>query len=293
LTPNVYNIQLSQDASGVLRIALYFGGYLLGMTSPSTQSSFDVNGDLSKPHDFIFQSTGQVFRLFMDGNMVFGWSDTIPNSGMVYPTGYFGFTSTTGTLTLSNVSVPSVFKPYDSFSTNSGDTVDCSLSNIAQSLQLWIVSDLLGRMHVKKLSSSEAPNYSYTSDGVMIQQTDNSDKEFINQVTVIGNGVSATAQDLNSISSTGMVRESVVVDYSITTIADAQNRANQELQSQARFNYQSDPVQLLNPGSELLDVVSIDIPDSNTNHDVRIYNQTETNDGSKSQYTLQIGGGKI
>ena len=293
LTPNVYHLQVVQDASNVLRIFLYFNNYLMGMTTPSNQTSFDVNGDLSKPHDFILQVNGQITRLFMDGNMVFGWSDTVTGGGMQFTTGYFGFSSVTGTLHLSNVSVPSVFKPYDSFSVNSGDTIDQSISNITQSMQLWVASDLLGRMRVKALSPTETPNYTYTGDVLITQTTDNSDKEYVNQVTVIGQGVSATAQDLASISSTGMVRESVVVDYTITTVADAQNRANQELQSQSRFNFQSDPVHMLNPGSELLDVVAVDVSDSDTNYNMRIYNQTETVDGAKSQNTIELGGGKI
>jgi hypothetical protein len=154
---------------------------------------------------------------------------------------------------------------------------------------------LFGRFHGTIFESTDPSTYTYENQ-LYSQKTDFSDKEYVNQITVIGTNVSAIAKDSSSIGKNALIRDMVIVDYTITTLGDAQNRAQNELNDANKFNLQADPAQILNVGSETMDAVTVINTGPNSSafdNKVRIYNQTIDLDGQSSKYELQIGTGNI
>ena len=121
--------------------------------------------------------------------------------------------------------------------------------------------------------------------------TMNDENLFINQVTVNGQGVTATVRDAISIALNNVVKEEIINDTKITTYNDALIRANAELMSFNKYNNQYNPKQILNVGSELYDVIHITNTGNNStniNQDVRIYSQEMDVGGDSISYYLLV-----
>lgn len=259
--------------------------------SPTLQPANNLLFDLPNwQHYKVLFSKGWI-SVFIDGILVLDWYDN--NTQVTYSTGYFGFGAQANTtLEVRNVVGTVFFQQVNKFSINPGDDFDTAIRTLTDTIRAWNFSDLFGRFKSVVLYAGDVANYTYQNQ-LWTQSTDESDKEFVNQVTVIGLNVSAIARDNTSIGSTGAVRDEVIVDYKITTLKDAQDRAAYELVNFNKFNAQSDPKVANNVGSEVFDVVQIINTDSNLNQSIRIYQQRAGMDGTSNNYTLEMGTGKV
>ncbi len=280
------SVRLYLDVSGV--------EYLLGGSGGfggvySNNQLFNINDW----HNYrvVFQ---EYYLFVMIDNIVvfvywFNTSDANENTGKI------GFKALNGIVSIKNIVGVELYSQIDTYSLNPGDDLENSLDNLTSTVLNYYFSDLLGRFKIKQLSSDEASNYTY-QDQVVLQSVDNSDKEYVNQVTVNGLNVIATVRDDASISSSGLVRELVVNDNKITTYKDAYNRGRAELISANKYNNQYSPKQVLNVGSEVYDVVTVintGANSSNVDQDVRIYSQENEVGGNNSDYWLQLDTGTV
>jgi hypothetical protein len=256
-------------------------------TAPQTN---DLRFALTDKHTYkVVFNKGWTF-IFIDGVMYLSWYDN--NVDIVYSTGYFGFQSHTNSMLKVYYLYSPVFYPQvKSFGLSPGDDIDTAMNTLSQTIRGFLMSDLMGRMKGKVLLTTDPETYLY-QDQLWFHQTDKSDKEYANQVTVVGDGVSAVARDNISIGSNVLTRDVVVVDYKIKTYADAQTRADLELNDFVKFNAQSDPKQVNNLGAELLDVVHLrdtGANSSNVDATLRVYNQTINMDGRSNDYSIALG----
>lgn len=232
---------------------------------------------------------------FINDYLMIAWNDN--NVSGVYNSGYFGFKTTNGTVTVRNLTSGSFWNQLNVANINTGDDIESVVGHMTEIQKTWHYSDMLGRPNFILLKSTDTPDYTY--EGAMTSTgTDHSDKEYINQITIAGNGVMAIARDEQSISATGKVRDMTISDYKITVYSDALARAQYELINQNRFNDQNSVKQRINCGSEIFDVVTIKSTGDNstgTNQDLRIFNQTLSIGGGNNStgYSMNISTGNI
>ena len=282
---------LLNSSSNLLTISLY--NTHLG-TSYNMGSSVSVYIDSTKYHKYKISFVSGYIFLSIDGVVVFGWYDN--NVTTIQTTGYIGFrTYSNIILKVRSVVGYELFNQIESFSINPGDDLENSIESLLNITKAYFFSDLLGRLKVVKLKSTDASTYTY-QDQITNQQVDNSDKEYVNRVTVIGTNVQAVVDDATSINDNAIVREEIIVDYKIVTYKDALDRANLELVNFNKFNNQYSPRSIVNVGSEIYDVVTvINTGDnsSNVNQTVRNYSQVVTVGGNKLNYWQSINTGKL
>jgi hypothetical protein len=252
--------------------------------------------DITQYHKYeIIMSDGWMYA-FIDDAMVAAWNDNNTDTPIL-TTGYWGFISdANSTLYVQNITSPQFWKTVPAFSLNPGDDAENAVLQLVQQVRGWTFSDLLGRMKYIQLLTTDQPNFTYDNQ-IVAQATDNSDKEYISQVTVYGTGVMATAVNTSLMAGTP-VRDAVIVDYTITTQNDAQIRANLELLNFNQYINQNEPTQVINPGSELFDVITVINTGNNTSGvdaPSRIYSQTFTQGGgtTTSDYSIQISTGVV
>jgi hypothetical protein len=256
--------------NGETTVSYLANGYTLASSSFGESTGMNQI-DLSSKHTFNVVFSASLVQVFIDKTMVLCWYDN--NSTYVYTSGNVGFNSLANSFTeIYNIKQYSMYHPVERFSINPGDDLESSLRAVSDVSRSFYLSDLMGRMKSIILFSTDSSNYTYNST-MYNQQKDDSDNEYIKQVIVIGNNVSATVKDSSLVSDTTQIRDHIIVDYKITTYKDALARANFELINFNKYNYQSDITHVNNVGSELYDVVTIILPDSGTSGNYRIYSQ--------------------
>ena len=260
-------------------------------TNPIRFNSSNV--DITKWHRYkVVFSKGWMFS-FIDDSMVSAWLDN--NSTETSSIGYIGFEAfSNSTVYVKNIKSSFFWNQIVQYTINTGDDMESSVDALANTIRAWNFSDLFGRFKSILLNESDISSYSYDTQ-LVTQGVDSSDKEYVNQVTVIGQNVSAVARDSSSIASNSIVRENVIIDYKISTYQQAYDRANYELINFQKFGYQSAIKQINNVGSEVLDVVHVENTGSNSsnyNEDVRVYAQTQSLAGSSNEYSIELETGK-
>lgn len=307
-TANYYFRLIKQGGTGAQPIVCRFERLFSGIRYYFYNSAEDIefnpaftgtsllNFDPSVYHDYrIVMIDGQM-QAFIDNVMVAAWNDDNTTSNFL-ASGYWGFeTDGNTTLFVKSIKAPILWKPVPSVAFNPGDDIESDLTALATSLKFWFFSDLFGRFKSLFLSSTDQANYTY--DNQLYQQNvDESDKEYISQVTVYGSGVSATARNTTLMAGVP-VREMVIVDYTILTQADAQTRATYELVNANQYLNQNQSTQVINVGAELFDVVTVINTGNNTsgvNSPTRVYDQTINQGGgnNNSDYSLEIDTGNV
>lgn len=260
------------------------------------QTAGRIGIDITKTNTYRVFMVGGWFYAFVNDIMIASWNDN--NTSFAYQTqGAWGFQSDANSvLQVSSIAAPDFWKPVQNFSYNPGDDTESSLTSLIQSLRAWMFSDLFGRFKARFLGSSDPSTYTYQNQ-LSQQNIDSSDKEYVSQVTVYGNGVSATARD-TTLMAGAITREMVVVDYTITTQADAQTRANNELTNASQYLSQYTPKQIINVGAELFDAVTV-INTGNNSSGVdgptRTYAQTISSGGgdNNSEFSLELDTGNV
>jgi hypothetical protein len=272
---------------------------VFGGTAPiaSAAQSPTLNFDPTQWHTYRIEMINSQMFAYIDDVMVASWNDDNTTTSYL-TTGYWGFETDANTsLFVQKMRAPSFWKPVPSFSYNPGDDAESAMMSLIQTLRAWFFSDMLGRFKAIFLNSSDPSTYTY--DAQLYSQTvDNSDKEYVAQVTVFGNPpIMATARNTSLLAGVP-TRELVVVDYSILTQADAQTRANNELNNAGQYLNQYAPTQVVNVGSELFDAVTVINTGNNTSgidSPTRIYAETfNEGGGNNSQdYSVEISTGNI
>lgn len=256
----------------------------------------NLNFDLTAIHTYrIVMVDGWMFA-FIDGIMVNAWNDN--NTTIAYLTsGYWGWQADSNTtVTVYNMQSTAFWKQIQQFSLNAGDDVESSLLSIIQSVRAWVFSNLFGTFKALFLSSADPSTYTYQNQ-IFAQGVDDSDKEYISQVTVYGDGVSAVARN-TTLMAGAAVKEEVIVDYTIKTQQDATARANNELTNNNQYQNQYNPKQTMNVGAELFDSVTIVDTGNNTtgvNSGSRVYAEKFTAGGSNggNEYSVELDTGNL
>ncbi len=279
---------------------LYLGTWYTMAPSPYTtttpQTIGDLNIDFTKPHEYKVVFIDAWLFLYVDGIEVCGWNDNNATTLGYLTTGQWGWYSDAATtLIVSEMTSTAFWKQNPSLSLNPGDDMLSALNGFLQTVRAWVFSDLFGRLKAVFLNSADPSTYTYQNQ-IQVQGVDSSDKEYLSQVTVYGNRVSAVARD-NTLMSGVPVRDSVIVDYTITTQQDAQNRANYELIHSNQYQAQYSPKQTMNVGAELFDVVTVvDMGSNNTgvNSSSRVYAQKFTLGGKgNNEFSLEVDTGHV
>jgi hypothetical protein len=309
-----YNFHAIQASTGLSNPPSFFRferyvqeiNYPIGTIFKFYNTPYDVNNNqsalgspninLTQWNKFRVVMIGGWFWAYVNDVMIASWNDN--NTTITYQTtGTWGFqTDTNTTLQVQKITAPNFWKPVQAFSVNPGDDIETDVTTLLQTLRAWVFSDLLGRFKMVFLSSNDQSTYTYDLQ-LSQQNTDNSDKEYAAQVTVYGNGVSATAR--NTMLMAGVqTRDLVVVDYTITTQADAQTRANNELATQGQYLNQYTPKQIINVGAELFDAITVVNTGNNTtgiSGPTRSYGNTFTEGGGNNNgdYTIEIDTGNL
>lgn len=291
-----YFFLITQTDSGVTTNTIEFYNTHSGVDYLMSISSVNLHFDFKKYHKFrVVFFNGYIF-LIIDGVVVYGWVDNNITASGLHTTGYIGFKTEPDTkLEVKSVEGDVLYSQIETFSINPGDDLENSIESLLDTIKAYFFSDLLGRCKVLKLNSTDPSEYTY-QDQITSQMVDNSDKEYVNQVTVVGTNVQATVQDATSINNNSIVREEIIVDYKITTYQDAVDRANLELVAFNKFNNQYNPRNVINVGSEIYDVVTvINTGDntSNVNEVVRNYSQNIQVGGNKLNFWQEIQTGKL
>ncbi len=233
---------------------------------------------------------------FVNDVMVAAWNDN--NTTLDYQTtGSWGFEAdTNSSLQVRQIQAPNFWKPTQAFSYNPGDDAESAIVALTQTLRAWFFSDLFGRFKAVFLSALDASTYTYNSQ-LYNQKVDDSDKEYVSQVTVYGQGVSATARNTNLMPGV-QIREEVIIDYTITTQQDALTRAQNELVNINQFRNQNSSRQVINAGAEIFDAVTVVNTGNNTsnvNGPTRVYSESFTEGGgdNKTDFSLEIDTGNL
>lgn len=305
-----YRVEMKKSPSKSLTACRFFtdipteymmiGSSLDGYTRADGGSNIKSNPlpiDITKYHTYKLVLIDQYIYFFVDDRLELMWQDNnLQTTSADWSNGFWGIkTDSNSTVVVSQADSPMMWNSLDVAVFNPGDDADNTIRNAVGTVKGFVYGDLMGRLNARILNSTDESGYTY--EGILYsQEYDNSDKEYVNQVTVYGNGVSAIARDGLSISETGKVRDMTISDYKILTYEDALSRAQSELINANRFNTQNMPMNPNNVGSEIFDVVTIiDTGDNSTNvdGDFRVYNQNITNDGSKGRYSIQIETGTV
>jgi hypothetical protein len=254
--------------------------------------------DLEQWHTYrLVAIDGWIFG-FIDKRLVISWQDNHfkSNTHAAPTTGGIGFQTDSNTnADVQFIRCRTLWNQVQDFTISPGDEGDTDMLNLLQTIQGWVYSNLMGQFTSKLLLATESSSYTY-QNGIVSSSTDNSDKEYVNQVTVYGLNVSAIAQDQNSISTTGRVREMTIIDYTILTYQDALSRANNELIHANQYLNQNTPQYPNNVGAQLFDVITIvntGQNSSNINGNFRTYNQTIINPGSNGFYSVSLETGTL
>lgn len=288
-----YVLRFYQDSTADAPVITLYNthtGTLYRLENSITYLHFDFN----QYHKYRVSFFGGYIFLMIDNIVAYAWFDN--NITSTPTTGYIGFRTGVGSkLEIKSVVGNDLFTQIETFSINPGDDLQNSVESLLETIKAYFFSDLMGRFKVLRLSSSDPSGYTYQNE-ITNQQVDNSDKEYVNQVTVVGVGVQATTQDASSINTNAIIREEVIVDYKITTYQDAVIRAQLELINFNKFNNQYSPRNILNVGSEIYDVVTVintGSNSSNVNQTVRNYSQDIQVGGNKLSYWQSIQTGKL
>lgn len=264
--------------------------------SNNPQSLGSENVNLSQYNVFKVVMIDGWFHAFINDVMVGAWNDN--NTDINYlTTGQWGFLADANTsLQVTNILAPNFWKPVQVFSLNPGDDAESAIEHLIASLRAWFFSDLMSRFKAIFLSSNNASTYNYNTQ-LFQQNVDQSDKEYVSQVTVYGDGVIATSRNTNLMPGV-QVREEVIVDYTITTQQDAQTRADNEIINSNQYRNQYSPKQVINVGAELFDAVTIINTGNNTSgvdEVTRVYAQrfVEGGGNNNSDYSLEIETGNL
>lgn len=259
----------------------------------------NLNVDLTQWHTYRLVTFNNWMFGFIDEELAIAWFDdhvSLFNDAGSRETGGIGFETDANTiLEVQYIRSRILWTQIQNFSLNPGDDASNSLINLLTTLRAWSYSNLLGEMTTKILDPNEDPTYTYNNQTIS-QSVDDSDKEYVNQVTVYGVNVSAVYQDTNSIATTGKIRDLTIIDYKITTYADALTRAQYELVNANKFINQNTPNYPNNVGAEVFDVVTIINTGNNSvnvSNNFRVYNQEIKNDGSKGFYGIRVETGSL
>jgi len=272
--------------------------------------SNNLNIDLTQSNHYQIAFNNGWIYIFINSIEVLAWYDN--NIQQTFTSGYWGFStvnSGSGTdyafnanevVSIRNIKFPTFWQQNNSFALNPGDDLASAIQQNLQTVFGWFFSDLGGRMKLIVLKTADAISYYYGNGATnyLLYNTsnDNSDKEYYNSVAVIGDGVSYIATDGASVGSNGILRSEVIVDYTITTLAGAQSRAQQELLNVEKYGTQPAPVQQINVGSEVFDVVNIQDNSSNNasaiDGNYRVYTEQFQVD-NQSNYSITLGTGDI
>lgn len=264
--------------------------------SNNAQDLGSLNLDLTKWNNFRVVMVNGWFYAFINGVMVAAFNDNNITAGPL-STGQWGFSADANTtLKVKNILAPALWKPVQTFSINSGDDMNATMNNLSQDLLAWYFSDMFGRYKAIFLNSTDISTYIYNNQ-IFNQSVDQSDKEYISQVTVYGNGVSATARNTTLLQGS-IIRQEVIVDYTIQTQQDAQTRANNELINANQYLNQNKPKQVINVGAELFDVVTVINTGNNTSGvdvNTRVYTETFNQGGGNndSDFSLEVDTGNV
>lgn len=252
--------------------------------------------DLSQWHTYRIVMIDGWFYAFIDDQMVAAWNDN--NTLINYlTTGTWGFEADANTtLQVKDIQAPNFWKPVQTFSFNPGDDAENAITSLLSQLRAFFFADMFGRFKAVFLGSNDASTYTYNSQ-LSQSNIDQSDKEYVAQVTVYGNGVIATARNTNLMPGVP-VREEVIVDYTIATQQDAQTRANNELINSNQYRNQYSPKQIINLGAELFDAVTIINTGNNTlgvNNTTRTYAQVFVEGGGNNNtgFSLELDTGNL
>lgn len=262
-----------------------------GTNQPGSQ-----NIDITQWNTYRIVMIDGWFWAFINDVMVASWNDN--NTSIDYQTtGTWGFEcDANSTLQVQQITAPNFWKPVPTFSYNPGDDAESAMESLIASLRAWMFSDLFGRLKAIILNATDPTTYTYDNQ-LFSQNVDQSDKEYVAQVTVYGSGVSATSRNTTLMAGV-RTRELVIVDYTITTETDAQTRADNVLINANQFLNQNSSKQVINVGAELFDVVTVINTGNNTSGvsgDTRVYDQTIDQGGgnNNSDYFLEIDTGDV
>lgn len=299
-----------------------FSSVIPDILNPSSSNTTPYTGnnnlyiDLSNWNHFSVDFNKGWYVLYVNEVMVFAWYDnnnTLTQLGDTqFISGYFGFSTVNAgaetdpaftdneTLYVKNIYFPTFWHQNPAFTLNPGDDITSAIQQNLQTQFGWFFSDLGGNFKIINLKSTDPVTYNYgdSATNYLLYGTsiDSSNKEYYNQVLVVGDGVSAIATDNTSVGSNGILREEVIVDYTITTETAAQSRANQELTNIKKYGAQPAPTLQINPGSEIFDVVNV-IDKSTTNTtalDGNYRNYTQSfNIDNQSHYSITLGLGDV
>lgn len=255
-----------------------------------------LNIDITQWHKYRIVMIGSWMYAFIDDVMIAAWDDDW-NGGAGPSSGYWGFAADSNTtLQVQHVQAPQLWKPVQTFSINPGDDMESDADSLTGTLRAWYFSDLFGRFKALFLNPNDSSTYTYNLQ-LFQQNVDDSSKEYVSQVTVYGNGVSATARN-TSLMVGQSTREEVIVDYTILTVTDAQTRANNELINANQYQSQYTPKQVMNVGAEMFDAVTI-VNTGNNTSDVsgptRTYAQTLNEGGGNNatDYSIELDTGNL
>lgn len=298
---NQYMFNVAQTSGGIqCRFQFLFSGTTYPFPNsfydcsvPLTNNSLSI--DITQNHTYRIVMVGGWMYAFIDDIMVAAWNDNNTDTNYL-TTGTWGWiASANTTLIVNHVQSSAFWKQIPTFSLNPGDDVSDAITSIIQTLRAWFFSDLRGYFKALFLNSTDPSTYTYDNQ-LAVQGVDQSDKEYISQVTVYGNnGIQATATN-TTLMAGATIREEVIVDYTITTQADAQLRANNEITNANQYRNQYNPKQTMNVGGEMFDSVTVINTGSNSsgvNGGTRAYGQVLTVGGSNSEYSIEIQTGNL
>lgn len=262
----------------------------------------NLNINLTEYHKYkIIFNSGYMEAIIDDVTILMYQDNGNTGSAPTFTSGNIGFMGISGishnlngTLLVRYIKMPELWSEVFSFGISPGDDLNSNMQNLTSMVNAWYYSDNIGNLNLKILNPDDPVTYNYESQ-IITQDVTNSNSEPINQVVVIGQGVSATAQNTASIQQyNGIINSNTTTNYTIINYDDALTLANQLLLNANQLTQQLNPTQTNNIGSTLFDVISITNARAGvSNAVVRVYNQTTTLDGSSRAYTIQIGTGAV
>lgn len=313
--PEHYKFHTIQQSTGFSSppVSCRFERYVAGL-SPTTyyfyNTPYDVSNDPPSPslgqgsirydltqwHTYRIVMIDGWFYAFIDNQMVASWNDN--NTLINYlTTGSWGFEADSNTtVQIKEIEAPNFWKPVQTFSFNPGDDAESAIESLIAQLRAFFFSDIFGRFKAVFLGANDPSTYSYDLQ-LSQSNVDQSDKEWVSQVTVYGNGVIATSRNTSLMSGVA-VREEVIVDYTITTQQDAQTRADNELINANQYLGQYTPKQVVNVGAEIFDAVTIINTGNNTlgtTTVTRTYAETFSEGGGNNNgdYSVELDTGDL
>ena len=286
------------------------GNGILGVgVNDDNNAFFDLHIDWTQWHHYkITFSAGWVYAYVDDRLVIAYYLDyaDMPmfDSGFIgFNTKYTSFSSNTNTCSIEvkNIVCPTFWGQINSFSINTGDDFQNAVTQNLATVYGFNFSDIAGRFKMIKTYATDPPTYYYGAGAsnyqLISQSVAASNNEYINEIVVIGDGVQATAQDAASIGSNAKTRTLVITDLKIQTLADAQAAATQALVSADKYGVQPSPMQMINVGSEIFDVVNVEdtstVNSTGLDGNYRIYVQSFNMGGTQYDYTMTFSTGNV